>query len=222
MSTWTTAVDDLRTKINDKADAKLRAVKPVIGVVDGVNATFKTFENRRTTDFTVSGQAPLGVYQDGTLLPPSAVSSDDTQTGFFTMAVAPSGRQQVEAAYYYLWFTDLDLTEYLRLSNNWLGFGDDYTVMDPGLRPAALAYAAAECYQQLALRYTQTLSSIYRLEDAPNQDNKVTVEYYTSLTDMFRKEAYRARDDFYQRQGQPLAPLRGYVTLGAGAITPQR
>lgn len=223
MSSWTTSVSDLRTKLSDGETDKLRSFKPVFGVVDGTNIRFKTLEYRRTTDFTVTGQDPLGVYRDGILLDPTTeITSDDPGTGFFKLVTAPSGRQQVECTYYMRWFLDSELQEFLRLAMNWLGLGDDYTLLDMGLRPAALAYAAAEAYQKLTLRWTESISSNFRLEDAPNAEQRTPVDYYKSLTEMFRKEAYKERDAYYSRQGQSLAPLRGYVRGVVPPVVPGR
>jgi len=63
---WTTAKLELRNLIADNSSDKLRYKKRVIGIVNGTNKVFKTFERRRITDFTdgtLSQQ--LGVFVDG-------------------------------------------------------------------------------------------------------------------------------------------------------------
>jgi hypothetical protein len=209
---WTTSLTDMRLKLSDGSQDKLRAFKRVFGQIDGSNRVFKTFEFRRVTDFT-SAAAPLGIYKNQVRLTAADVSSDDLTTGYFTLTVAPQSTDVIEATYYLQFFYDSELQGFLRLSTNWLGLGDDYTGIPEGLRPAALQYACGEAYQKLAMRFAEHLSETYRLEDSPDGDRFRLVDEYKRMAEDCRKEGQNLRDQFYTRQGQSLQPLFG-VNLG--------
>ena len=76
---WTTSLADLRKLLNDGPKDKLRYRKRVIGIQNGANLIFKTFEFRRTESL-VGATAPVGVYVDDT---PVTVVSDDVPSGEF-------------------------------------------------------------------------------------------------------------------------------------------
>jgi hypothetical protein len=207
---WTDPVGDLRTLLSDGVSDKLSAGKKVFGGQNGTNVTFKTFEFRRTTDFSSSALAsPFGVSINGTLLPSTAVIADDLATGFYTLAsaYAPSTTAIMTTTYYYQWFLDSELVSFLRLASNWLGQGDDYTITPDGLKTALLKYAMHEAYSKVALKYSIDLSATYRLED--QKDSKATdfVKVYKGFAETELKEAKQYRDDYYTRKGQALAPL---------------
>ena len=210
---WSTALADLRIKLSDNSNDKLRAFKRVFGQVDGTNKRFKTFEFRRVTDFTTAS-APLGIYINQVLQTTAAISSDDISSGYFILASAPAVDSVVEATYYIQFFLDTELQTFLRFSSNWLGLGDDYTQVPTGLVPSALHYALGESYGKLAMRFAEHISETYRLEDAPHEDRFKIVDEYKQLAKMARDEAEHFRDEYYKRQGQHLAPLYG-LNLGA-------
>jgi hypothetical protein len=177
---WTTAVDDLRTKISDGPTDKLRALKRVFGQTDGVNQVFKTLEFRRITDFTlVDEEGPLGIYYNGT-------------------------------------------KSFLRLGSNWLGLGDNYSGLVQGLRPAAIFYAASEAYSKLANRFSEHMSETYRLEDMPDVKRMEIIAAWKAAAKESMDAALQARDDFYRRQGQSLAPLFGTARGAVRIVEPSR
>lgn len=218
---WDSAITDLRVKLSDGPSDRLRAFKKVLGIADGTNAMFKTFEFRRYTDFTTAS-LPEGIYIDSIPIAASGVSMDSTGTGFFTLLTAPAANATIEATYYNRWFLDSELDEFLRIANNWLGLADDYTNLNTGLRPSALDYAAAEAYTKMAMRWVEAMSETYLLQDAPKDDAASDVNYYKGMADLFRKNAKALRDDFYTRQGQPGAPLRAFFTKGVTKVAPNR
>lgn len=207
MSTpWLTPTDDLRKLLSDGDSDKFNWRKRVLpDSPNGVITTFKTFENRRVTDFTSATGGAYGVFVDGVA---ATVSVDDPDTGEFQLAAAPSGGQYVEATYNYRWFLDSELDEFLKNASQWLGLGENYVNLADGLQPCALKYAASEGYQKLSLRWALTYSSNFKLEDQPQKDRQDQVQNpYAQLAKEFLKMATTLRDDFYKRQGQPLAPL---------------
>lgn len=218
---WLTAAADLRVKLSDGPTDKLRAFKRVFGEINGTNTVFKTFEFRRVTDFTTAG-APLGVYLNQVRLAPAAITSDSIETGFFTLAVAPSSTDVLEATYYTQHFLDAELDEFLRLSANWLLGSDDHTAVPVGLRPSALQYAMADAFGKLAMRFAEHLSETYRLEDTPDPKRFEMVAQYKQASEQAREMAHKLRDEFYKRQGQSLSPLYGTAVGAVRNVAPNR
>lgn len=198
---WTTALEDIRRLLSDGSTDKLRHRKRVFGTIDGTNLVFKTLEFRRVTDFTTAA-SPEGVYVDGSAV---AVALDNPEVGEFTLSTAPLDGSVVEATYYSQWFTDQELDGFLQDAAYWLNLGTAINI-PPGLRPAALHYAAQEAYLKLALRWTERLSETYRLEDAPGDDTFAVVDKYRAIAMDMHKKSMQLRDDYYSRSGQNKAP----------------
>lgn len=218
---WTTASTDLRTLLSDNLTDKHRYRKRVFGEINGINTSFKTFEFRRITDFTTA-TSPLGVWIDGVLQDPTAVSGDSVGTGDFYLETAPADGSIVEASYFIQWFKDTEIDNFLRLACNWLSLGDDYSQLGQGLRPAALKYAAAEAYQKLSLRWAEHLSETFLLNDAPDEKRMAIVDVYRKQSLDLRKEAETVRDDFYSRSGQQKQPLFASIVGTVADNVPKR
>jgi hypothetical protein len=222
---WTTAVDDLRTKLSDGPTDKLRAFKRVFGDVNGTNERFKTLEFRRVTNFvTVDYSSNLGIYINGARVTPDYISMDDPETGFFAFDAAyiPTSGMVIEATYYLQWFLDAELESFLRIATNWLGLGDTYANIQPGLRPAALLYATADAFTKLASRFSETMSETYRLEDMPDAKRFEIIAAWKASAKESMDAAITARNDFYSRQGQNFAPLYGMAVGAVRGVGPSR
>lgn len=205
---WTTASADLRNLLSDTSTDRLAFRKQVIGELDGTNLVFKTFEFRRLTDFTTA-TAPLGIYLNGVLQATSAITSDDLTSGVFVLTTAPTVNDRLEAAYYYQWFLDTEIDDFVLKASNWLGILDPTTIPF-GLQSAALHFAAQGAYLKQAMRWRLNSSATYRMEDAPDPKQKGLTDEYTRLAEFMNKKAHQLRDDYYTRQGQNLQPLTGY------------
>ena len=215
---WTSATDELRTLISDGAKDKLRHRKRVFGKIDGTNTTFKTFEFRRLTTF-VGAVAPLGAYVNGLI---AAVTSDDfSDTGEFEITTAPADGDVVEATYFIQWFLDTEIDNFLLSTAQWLSFATIDQV-PPGLRPAALHYAAQEAYQKLALRWAEHISNTYRLEDQPGEDAYGIVDQYRNMSSDMHKKSFDLRDDYYKRSGKTLEPTWASITGRVADPVPKR
>lgn len=201
------AVLALRNLIHDGPTDKRAINKKVIGVMDGTNSTFTTFENRRLGSFTAP-VFPLGVYVGGVLVPGNKVTQDDPASGAFQLdpTVLPNNRQALTASYYYQWFLDVDLEQFLGDASSWLGLGATYTGIPDGLNAACLRFAAQEAYEKAAMRYTTRMSEAFQLEDAPSEDVLKSVDAFKSMASDFMEKAETMRDDYYERQGQAKAP----------------
>jgi len=227
--TWLKPESDLRTILSDNSKDKHNYRKSIFGELNGVNVRFKTLEFRRMNNFAQTDTAapdytapPLGVWKNGVLLSQTDIASDNPETGDFSLAVAPADGDMLEASYYSQWFNDDEIAQFLRISCNWLGLNDDYFQIDPGLRPAALKYAAAEGYQKLASRWAQMLSEQYLRNSAIEKDRFTIVDAWNKASEMYRKEAYKSRDDFYSRSGQSNIPFASSVQGRVPNPVPQR
>lgn len=218
-----TAILALRNLIHDGPTDKRAINKKVLGVMDGVNQIFTTFENRRLTDFKVPS-FPLGVYVDGLPIAGASVLQDDLESGVFQLdtSVLPGNRQALTASYYYQWFTDSDLSQFLEDACEWLGFGRSYQNVTDGLNAALLRFAAQESYEKAAMRYSTRMSEVYQLEDAPSEDILKSIEAFKEMAEGFMDKATTMRDDYYTRQGQSLAPNFGFALGRVVDPTPRR
>lgn len=216
---WTTSLAELRELLSDGPTDKLRSRKRCVGVVDGVNKIFKTFEFRRVSDFTTGG-FPVGVFVSDSNTA-STVDTDDLTSGTFIIHTAPALNTFVEATYYLQYFLDTELQDFLKHSSRWLISSDDYSQVTSGLQPSALKYAASEAYQKLAVKFVERMSDVYRLEDAPDEKKADMVSTFQKLAEYYKKSATEARDEFYTRQGQALQPLFA-SNLGAVRDVPPR
>jgi len=215
---WITATSDLRTLLSDGPTDKIRYRKSVFGQKNGANKRFKTFEPRRVTDLTTATQ-PFGVFINGSLV---ATASDDLIVGEFELVTAPVDGDFVEATYYYQWFIDSELAVFLKNAAQWLGKGADITTVPDGLQPAALHHAAQESYHKLALKWSEHMSEMYLLEDAPKDGSKDVLEGYRALAKDFTEKATALRNDFYERQGQSIQPIVTSIIGSVRDVKPQR
>ena len=217
---WTAAVSDIRTHINDGATDKLRYRKKVFGNADSSNLVFKTFEFRRITDFSTGSSGGFGVYVNGVL---QTVTADATELGEFTLTVAPNNTAKIEATYYIQWFLDSELQHFLGAGNAWLGgLETDYASVTDGLRPAVLDYAAHLAYQKLSLKYAEHMSESFRLEDSMDPKKTEVVTAYQAASKTFLESAVEKRKSYYSRQDQWEAPLFGTSVGNVPAIVPRR
>lgn len=208
---WDTAVVDIRTLLDEGAEDKLIYRKRCLGECNGVNTFFKTFDNRRLTDFT-NVEFPLGVWLSGVLQDSSAVSEDVLDSGDFILAEAPADGSVVEASYYCRWFLDTELTQFLASASQWLALGSDFTKVAEPLRPGALKYAASDAYQKLVIRWARRLSEGYMLNDAPaTEEVGKMIAQYTDIAMKYREDAQKIRDDYYSRSGTQLSPAWSFA-----------
>lgn len=207
-----TAITALRTLVKDNPQDKLCSTKEVIGERNGSNKIFKTFEYRRLTDFSSTGLSfPLGLYLNGTMMSSTGVGQDDMASGAFSLVNAPADTDTLRATYYYQWFTDPELDNFLQNASTWLGFGPSYIGIPDGLNAACLRFAAQEAYLAASMKYATRMSEVYKLEDAPSEEIVKALDAFKSMANDFMKSAETLRDDYYKRQGQPNAPVFGFA-----------
>lgn len=228
---WTTSLNDLRNLLADNTQNRFCYRKKVFGSIDGVNAAFKTFEPRRITDFSAaSGEAvPVGLYLNGEALTTSDVQSDDVISGEVILANAPSPTfgspakpSVLTATYYYHWFFDSELQNFLANAVKWLQQSSDITQMPDPLQPAALYYAASDAFQFLSARWAERASTAFLLEDAPAKSALNLAKTFTDQATAYAKRGTELRNDYYTRSGQALAPNFVSSWGQVGAVTPRR
>lgn len=217
------AISALRNILLDGPKDKICANKKVLGICDGVNTVFKTFEYRRITDFT-NPVFPEGIYQSGQPIDSGLVDSDDLASGIFVVngSAIPDNRITMTATYYYQWFTDAELDSFLQNASTWLGFSTTYINTPDGLNPALLRFACQEAYESAAMKYSTRAAEVYQLEDAPKEDILKAIEAFQKMADNFLSKAEQMRDDFYTRQGQSLAPNFAFSLGKVTDPTPRR
>lgn len=218
-----TAISSLRQMIYDGPTDKICANKKVLGVTDGINSIFKTFEFRRITDFS-EAEFPLGIFLKGVAIDTGLVVQDDLASGIFQLSgdAIPTNRDSLTASYYYQWFVDAELTTFMQNATTWLGFSSNFQNIPDGLNAAALRFAAKESYSAAAMKYSSRMAEVYQLEDSPVEDINKSVQAMQSMADNFMDEATRLRDDYYTRQGQSLAPNFSFSLGRVTDPTPRR
>ena len=215
---WTDAIEDLRNLVNDGPTDHERWRKQCVGQVDGVNVAFKTWEKRRVTDFTAP-TATLGVFVDSLGV---TAATDDTELGQFSLSVAPSAGSYVEATYYYQWFTNDNLDEFLISASNWLNLGDTYANIQTGLRPAALHYAGQSAMHKQAQYFAENVSDVYLMQEGPKEQKVGVVNHYRQMAEDFRKKAESLRKNFYEGAGQQDSPYNVTINGAVKQIVPRR
>ena len=220
MSTpWLTPVDDCRKTLSDGPTDKLAYRKKVIGEQDGLNDTFKTFEARRISSF-ITPTGPAGVFLNNVLV---TVTSEDLDSGQFVVAAPlPTDGDQFVASYYYQWFLDAEIQEFLVSASNWAGFGDDYTLVPDAFRPAVKEYVAFQGYQKLVAKMSVNLAETYQLYDAPDEKRFNPVTMYMNISKQKFDLAFKLRDDVYERKGAAKAPRSATLVGTVRDVPPNR
>lgn len=150
MGSWAHAssVASLRSLLGDGASDKFEFRTTAVPAPDGVTRRFFLGRTR-----VVEGTAV--VYENSV----SGAPVIDASLGSADFADAPAPSGTVEASFYYQWFTDAELRQFLTLAANTLRYetADDVT-LPPGLRPALLDFACYHAYMRKAAEYAEALS----------------------------------------------------------------
>lgn len=154
----------------------------------------------------VSVQAVPGTlvaYIDGAPSP-VAPAQDADANGVFELAVAPVNRLQVTYAWQLL--GDASVDRFVAQAVAWLGMGD-ITEVPARLQVALTHWAAADALMAIARRVTLADQSAGEAEASLSQ----LAERCSDLAKQYRKDAIKARDDYYQdpAKEQPAATALG-------------
>lgn len=219
---WTTAITDLRFLLSDNETDKLGYRKAILGERNSVNLRFKTFEDRRVTNFKTETNLSLGVHVAGVRIANAGITSDDPSIGEVILVAAPANTQRVEASYYYQWYLDTELEMFLRQATQWLGLGSDKDLIPAGLQPAALYFSAQEALHKITLKWSQRMSEVYKMEDSPDENRVAAIEEYRKIALDYKQKSEDLRATFYTRQDQGLAPLYGFALGTVRPVVPKR
>ena len=198
---WTTAISDVTLHLSDGPTDKPAMQKALIGVVNGTNKIFKTFDARVLTNFTTS-VAPFGVYVNDALV---AVDAHDLESGFIVLHTAPQSGDTVHANYYHQWFNDTQLGQYLTSGAMFLNKGIFYDTLEEGLRVIALEYAKYLAYNEMAARTSRTIADTFRFEDGSGKDRSAEPNFNRMATACYDK-AMEMRKDYYSGAGRQHIP----------------
>lgn len=148
---WTlsSATLSLRRRLSDAADDKYVHQMEVDPEPDGVQTTFAVPESRLVPD-------TLEVTLDGVPVTPDSV---DLVAGRFSLS-APDSNQKLRASYYFQWFTDADLEDFLGQATQLLGYdGVEDEALPVGLRPAILGFGSYYAYMKKAAEAADSVSA---------------------------------------------------------------
>jgi hypothetical protein len=188
-----------------------------VGRTNGVNVVFQSLEFRRVTDLSTAS-APAGVFVNDVAV---TVTSDIPEVGEVTLTAAPANGTEVRATYYYQWFLDPELEQFIQYAVNWLGPGNDITQVVQGLRPAVVQHAAGLAYQKLAVRWAENWSMVYKLEDAP-KDPAIVIKGYNDMAKSALLQAETLRKQYYSRQDLNEQPIFAFVSGRVRDPVPKR
>lgn len=196
MGAWASAAEalaSLRRFTNDGPTDRPIKDKAVVGPIDGVNTKFMTYDDR-----VVVGS--LVVTVDNVAV---TVTLDDPIRGDFTLSAAPVVNSTVKAHYYFQYFLDIDLNESVQLAAGDLVESDDITLVEPGLKSAALSFGKSYAFGKQAIRWAERMSERFLLEEAPLDSNP---QHRANLFQQISKDAMTAaialRTSFYERHGR--------------------
>lgn len=210
---YAAAITELRQIIADTEFHKKATGKKLLGDVNGENKSFYSYDKRLledTVEVMVNNVA-------------ASFTLDDSVKGQFTLATAPDKNTAVTANYYYTWWLDDEIKNFLNKgaesTSQWNDNvpDDAYLSILPGLKGAALNLAANLALKSLIMYLVNRRhSEEFNLAEDGNDDTKFsqTIAAMQKMADSFWKDGMTQRDDFYKRQGKRNAPAFG-IKLGS-------
>ncbi len=202
---YDTAIKELRQLIADTEFHKKATKKKLIGSIDGENKQFITYDKRLLED-------TVEVFVNGIA---AAFTVDDAIKGVITLNAAPDKNTKVEASYYWQFWLDDELKNFLNkgseATSQWTSTIPDnaYLSILPGLKTAALMLSASLANRSL-IQYlvNRRHSEEFLIEQDGNDDSGFSqmINALQKVADQYWKDGIQMRDDFYQRQGKRNAP----------------
>lgn len=220
------AILELRQLLADTDFNKKASNKKLLGDINGENVNFITYDKRISED-TIEVTITQA---DGEVIIPS-VTVDDAIKGTITLSEAPALNSSVTANYYWRWWLDEELINFLNkgaetVSQTSILVPDEaYLQIPPGLKLAALDVAVSLANSaQIQYMINRRHSEEFLLEQDGNDDANFsnTISAMSGIVDAKLKSGLMLRDDFYKRQGKRFAPAFA-IKLGVGKrYGPQR
>jgi|OpeIllAssembly_1097287.scaffolds.fasta_scaffold00003_17 hypothetical protein len=153
MANWdvTSAIGSLRSLLGDGSTDKFEFKANVYPTPDTVTTRFFVGQTRLVPN-------SLEVFHNGAAVSPSGITDIDTAKGSFTYVPAPSG--EVLASFYYQWFTDAEMLEFLNEGVNMLlgleSVSGDFAI---GLRPTLMQFACYNAYMRKAAEFAEAVEA---------------------------------------------------------------
>lgn len=209
---YSTALAELRQLLADTEFHKKATKKKLIGKIDGNNQAFITYDKRILED-------TLQVFVNDEEV---NFTLEDAVRGEITLSEAPGLNTKATASYYFVWWLDDELKNFLNkgaeTTSQWTDAVPDqaYLSIMPGLKTAALFIAASLATRSL-IQYlvNRRHSEEFVIEQDGNDDNGFSqmISALQKTADAYYKDGLQHRDDFYKRQGKRNAPAFG-VKMG--------
>lgn len=210
---YSTSISELRQLLGDSDMHKKATKKRLIGDVDGTNLTYFAYDKRLFED-------TVEVFVKDSTGSESSVSFtlDDAVKGQITLSSSPDVNSKVVANYYWQFWTDAEIKNFLNKGAEATGVftdilpDDSYLKIQAGLRAAALLFAAHLATQSL-IQYeiNRRHSEEFLVEESGNSDNGFTamISALRGQAKDYWDRAIFHRDDFYKRLGKRNAPSFG-------------
>lgn len=208
-----TAVSETRAFLNDGPQDKPVKRKQLVGNVNGSNTQFQTWEDRLVPGSFIA-------FVDFTQVP--VVELDDIQ-GVVQLATAPTPGQVVRGRYYYQFFLDSEMQEFVQRGAAMIVESEDVTLVAPGLKDACMSFAGYFGFRKQAIRWAHRMSDRFLLEEEPLvQEPIARPNHFEQIAQKFYDEGRVLRDDFYKRHSRSLAPAFAMFKPRIPPIAPRR
>lgn len=187
---WTLsdAIVSLRRRLSDGADDKYVHQMEVDPEPDGIQTTFAVPDSRLVAD-------SLELTLEGSPVTPDTV---DHPAGRFTLA-APDANQKLRASYYFQWFTDAELEDFLGQASNMVGYdGVEDESLPFGLRPATLTYA---CYFACMKKAAEAADSVSASAGGFSTDTNRQHPNWLAMARLYWDNAQREEESFAEPVG---------------------
>lgn len=230
MATWGTALTELRTILADTSADNLVKEQQLLGVTNGQNSTFYTFQDRiiASGNQSVCG-TPLRVWVNNVEIPSSGIVVTDQIRGeinlLYVMVSGSTsvGSPRLKTSYYFQQNLDDELNLFLTQAANYVSLAD-ITKTPPGLQQSVLMFAAATAHTRLAQRWQLRKSEQFMLQDEPmRQEAESLIKFHQDQAKACRADASTLRRDYYEfRQDQGRQAAFGTLYRTPPPWTPRR
>lgn len=226
MSDYVTAITEIRQILADTKFNKRGTKKTLIGNADGTNTKFYSYDKRLFTD-------QIEVYVNNALV--SNWDLNDAVAGEFIFSQAPDANAEIRASYYWQWWTDSELKNFLNKGAEQLGVAQQtvtsstpdtsYLKTPVGLKTPVLKFACHLAWESLiSYLIARKHSAEYLVEQDGNVDEGYS-ELIKSMQDQSKnalKDALALTDRYYKRQGRQFAPSFGIKNVNTKQYGPRR
>lgn len=225
---YTTAITELRQMIADTNMAKRVTRKTITGTADGNNQLFYTWDKRLYED-------TFQLFINSELQDEDSFDVSNAVAGEITVKSAPDKDSDMRASYYFQWWLDEELVNFLNKGAETIGLTDPnisrthtdsaYLLIPGGLKNGALKFAAHYAMDALVSRFiADKHSAEFLLEQDGNTDIGYTelIKSLQAQASNWFKQGLQMRDDFYKRQGRQYAPAFGIKQVNTKTYGPVR